>query len=266
MTTRRPAIVGNWKMNLGGRQGVEQARHLIGEVTSAGPDDPQLVVLAPFTALHVLHELTGATPSALEYGAQDISSHDEGAFTGEVSGSMLTEFGVRYALAGHSERRARHGEQGESINAKVHAALRHGITPIVCVGEELAVRRAGNHVSHTLIQVDEALAGVTASDVASLLIAYEPVWAIGTGEVATPEDAQEVCAAIRSRIAELYDAGTAAQVRILYGGSVKPSTSAAIVGQPDVDGALVGGASLDPEQLVAIWRAARTNPTLNPVS
>jgi triosephosphate isomerase len=176
---------------------------------------------------------------------------------------MLTEFGAHYALAGHSERRARHGEAGESVNAKVRAALRNHITPILCVGEELDVRRAGRHVEHTVTQVDEALAGIPAADVAGLLVAYEPVWAIGTGEVATPDDAQEVCAAIRAKIAELYDTDTADQVRILYGGSVKPSTSADIVGQPDVDGALVGGASLDPEQLVAIWRAASGTPSPN---
>ena len=264
MSTRRPVIAGNWKMNLGGRQGLEQVRQLITEVGSASAEDPQLIVLPPFTALHVLHELTEATPSPLEYGAQDISTHDDGAYTGEISGPMLTEFGVSYVLAGHSERRAHHGENGESINAKTHTALRHGITPIVCVGEELEVRRAGRQVEHTLTQVTEALACVEAADVAGLLIAYEPVWAIGTGEVATPEDAQEVCGAIRSRIIELYDAETAEQVRILYGGSVKPATSAAIVGQTDVDGALVGGASLDPDQLLAIWRAARSTP--NPVS
>jgi triosephosphate isomerase len=260
MTTRRPVIAGNWKMNLGGRQGVEQLRQLITEVANSGPADPQLIVLPPFTALHVLHESTDADAGAgaLEYGAQDISTHDDGAYTGEISGPMLTEFGARYALAGHSERRVRHGEAGESVNAKVHAAIRNHITPIVCVGEELDVRRAGRHVDHTVSQVEEALGDVAATDVAGLLIAYEPVWAIGTGEVATPTDAQEVCAAIRGKIADLYDTDTAEQARILYGGSVKPSTSADIVAQRDVDGALVGGASLDPDQLLAIWRAATT--------
>jgi triosephosphate isomerase (TIM) len=209
-----------------------------------------------------VQQLTEAQPSILEYGAQDISTDDEGACTGEISGQMLTEFGARYALAGHSERRARHGETGESINAKVHAALRNGMTPILCVGEELHVRREGRHVSHTLGQLEAALRGVSAHDAARLLIAYEPVWAIGTGEVATPADAEEVCAAIRGHMADLFDAGTASQVRVLYGGSVKPAASAAILGQLDIDGALVGGASLDPAQLVAIWRAAKTRPTV----
>jgi triosephosphate isomerase (TIM) len=264
MTSRRPIIVGNWKMNLGGRRGQDLARTLIAAI-EADPTPIELAILAPFTALPFLQDLIRASSSALHYGAQDISSEEDGAFTGEISGSMLADIGACYVLAGHSERRARHHEHGASVNAKVAAALRHGLIPIVCVGEELDVRRAGSQVDHTLAQINEAIVGIPGGAVATMLIAYEPVWAIGTGEVATPDDAQEVCSAIRSRISELYSPEIAAEVRILYGGSVKPSTSASIVGQPDIDGALVGSASLDPEQLLAIWRAAGST-YINPAS
>lgn len=257
MTTRRPIIVGNWKMNLGDRQGLDQARRLIAEIGTVPDDVPQLAILPPFTALPYLRDLTAATPSSLEYGAQDISTHDEGAYTGEISGSMLIELGCRYALAGHSERRERQSESNKAINAKIAAALRHGLIPILCVGEELDVREQGLQVEHTIDQIDQALTEVVPSDVASLLIAYEPIWAIGTGHVATPDDAQEVCAAIRSRLAERYGRAVADQTRILYGGSVKSATSANILTQADIDGALVGGASLDPAELAAIWRSAR---------
>ena len=150
MDTRRPVIAGNWKMNLGGRQGATQIQQLLAALDAADPDAPQLIVLAPFTALHVFHELTETSTAPLRYGAQDISANDSGAYTGEISGPMLTEFGVSHVLAGHSERRARQHETSELINAKLQAALRHGITPILCVGEELHTRRAGNHVKHTL--------------------------------------------------------------------------------------------------------------------
>lgn len=256
MTTRRPIIVGNWKMNLGGRQGLHQARRLISETRSVEPDAPQLVILPPFTALPYVKDLVESTGSGLEYGAQDISTHDEGAFTGEISGSMLVELGCTYALAGHSERRDRQSETNQAVNSKITAALRHQLRPILCVGEELDVRREGRQVSYTLDQVDEALTGVQSSDVADLLLAYEPVWAIGTGHVATPDDAQEVCGAIRAWLADRYEDRVAEQVRILYGGSVKSATSADIMAQPDIDGALVGGASLDPDELIAIWRSA----------
>jgi triosephosphate isomerase (TIM) len=259
-TSRRPIIVGNWKMNLGGRQGLDQARHLLSQVDASLPDHPQLVILPPFTALPMLQDLVSSSNKGVEYGAQDLSPHDDGAFTGDISGAMLVELGCRYVLAGHSERRDHHTENDWAVNAKITAALRHGLTPILCVGEGLEVRREVRQVNHTLAQVDDALTGVGPDDIADMLIAYEPVWAIGTGHVATPEDAQEVCAAIRGRIAEQYGPSVAERIRILYGGSVKSSTSAAIIEQPDIDGALVGGASLDPEELAAIWRSAQ-HPT-----
>jgi triosephosphate isomerase (TIM) len=157
-------------------------------------------------------------------------------------------------VVGHSERRQYHAETDETVNAKAHRALAAGMTPIVCVGEGLDVRKAGEQVPHTLAQVDGSLAGFTAEQVAGLVVAYEPVWAIGTGEVATPEDAQEVCAAIRTALAELYSGDLADRIRILYGGSVKSGNVAAIMAQDDVDGALVGGASIDPAEFAAICR------------
>lgn len=190
----------------------------------------------------------------IKYGAQDLSEHDSGAYTGEISGAMLAKLKCAYVVIGHSERRQYHGEDEPVVNAKVKAAHRHGLTPILCVGEGLDVRKAGRQVAHTLAQLDGALKDVPAAEAATTVIAYEPVWAIGTGEVATPEDAQEVCGAIRGRLAELYDQALADGVRIQYGGSVKSGNVAAIMAQPDVDGALVGGAALDAEEFVKIVR------------
>ena len=173
---------------------------------------------------------------------------------------MLAKLGCSYAVVGHSERRQYHGETDEVVNAKAKAAIRNGIIPIVCVGEHLEIRQGGNAVSHVLEQLAGSLAGLTAEQVASLVIAYEPVWAIGTGEVATPEDAQEVCGAIRGQVAEVWGKQPAAEVRVLYGGSVKSSNVVGIMAHPDVDGALVGGASIDPDDFVGIIRY-RLHPT-----
>jgi len=188
------------------------------------------------------------------YGSQDISAHDSGAYTGEVSGPMLAKLGCTYAVVGHSERRAYHHESDEVVNSKVVAAFRNDLVPIMCIGEEKEIREAGTHVGHTLSQLDGGLAGIPAEQAERLVIAYEPVWAIGTGLTATPEDAQEMCGAIRGRLSELYSAEVADKVRIQYGGSVKGSNAAAIMAGPDVDGALIGGASLDAEDFVRIVR------------
>jgi triosephosphate isomerase len=188
------------------------------------------------------------------YGAQDVSAHDEGAYTGEVSAGMLAKLGCRYALVGHSERRQYHGEDDGVVNAKAKAALRAGVTPLVCVGEPLRVRQENGHLAYVLGQLDGALAGIPAGQVAALVIAYEPVWAIGTGEVATPQDCQQVCHAIRERISAVHGSGVASDARILYGGSVKAGNVAAIMSQPDIDGALVGGASLDAGEFARICR------------
>jgi triosephosphate isomerase len=253
---RRPIIVGNWKMNLGGRQGLSAARRLVSAVDARSADRPQLVVLPPFTALPYFQELISSGTAGFAYGAQDISMHEDGAYTGEISGTMLVELGCRYALAGHSERRVQHSESDWDINGKIKAALRHNLVPILCVGEGLQVRREGRQVGHVITQLDDALRDVPAGDVATTVIAYEPIWAIGTGQVASPQDAQEVCAAIRSRLADRHGAAVGERVRILYGGSVNASTSAAIIAQPDIDGALVGRASLDADELAAIWQSA----------
>jgi len=213
-----------------------------------------VAVLPPFTDIRSVQTLIDADKLDLRYGAQDLSTQDKGAFTGEISGSMLAKLGCTYVAVGHSERREYHAETDEVVNAKVRAAYRHGLTPILCVGEVLEIRKAGTHIEHTLAQLDGALAGLPADKARTIVVAYEPVWAIGTGEVATPEDAQEVCAAIRTRLAELYSGDLADGVRVLYGGSVKASNVAAIMAKADVDGALVGGASLDPDEFVAICR------------
>jgi len=218
----------------------------------------EVVVLPPFTSIRSVQTLVDGDDVPLRYGAQDLSPQDSGAYTGDVSGSMLAKLGCSYVVVGHSERREHHGESDALVNAKLVAAFRNGITPILCVGEPLEVREAGGHLGHCSGQLDGALAGLPADDVSAIVIAYEPVWAIGTGKVATPADAQEVCALIRSRLTELYASELADQVRLLYGGSVKASNAPEILGQPDIDGALVGGASLDPVEFTAICVAATT--------
>jgi triosephosphate isomerase len=252
--TQLPLMAGNWKMHENHFEAMALVQKLAFTLTGKDFDAVEVAVLPPFTALRSVQTLIDGDKMRISYGAQDLSQYDSGAYTGEVSGPMLAKLGCDYVLAGHSERRQYHGETDELVNAKVQAALRSELTPILCVGESLEVRQAGQHVEYILGQLDGSLKGVPAAAVAGLVIAYEPVWAIGTGEVATPKDAQEAASAIRSRISEVHDADTAASVRILYGGSVKPGNIAPIMAQPDVDGALVGGASLDAGQFAQICR------------
>ncbi len=253
---RTPLMAGNWKMNLDHLQ----ATHLVQKLDWSLRDGKhdfgavEVAVLPPFTDLRSVQTLIEGDRLELRHGAQDLSVHDSGAYTGEVSGAFLAKLGCTYVLAGHSERREYHGESDAEVNAKVLAAYRHGLTPILCVGEPLEVRQAGEQVSHVLAQLDAGLAGVGTDQARSVVVAYEPVWAIGTGEVATPEDAQEVCAAIRTRLAELYSGDLADGVRVLYGGSVKAGNIAAIMAQEDVDGALVGGASVVADEFASICR------------
>ncbi len=257
MADRRvPLMAGNWKMNLDHQQATHLVQKLAWTLSDAKHDYQavEVVVLPPFTDLRTVQSLVEGDRLSLRYGAQDLSAHDSGAYTGEVSGAFLAKLGCGYVVVGHSERREYHAEDDATVNAKVKAAYRHQLTPILCIGEGLEVRRAGRHVEHTLAQLDGGLEGVPAEQAASVVVAYEPVWAIGTGEVATPEDAQEVCAAIRARLVELYDGDLAAGVRVLYGGSVKSGNVAGIMTKPDVDGALVGGASTDPVEFAAIAR------------
>jgi triosephosphate isomerase len=186
------------------------------------------------------------------YGAQDVSPDSSGAFTGDISGSMLAKLGCTFVIIGHSERRAIHHEDDALVNRKIRAALTNELTPIFCVGEELVIREAGTHVSHVVRQIRAGLEGFHKPDLKKIVIAYEPVWAIGTGKTATPEDAEEVCAAIREEIESIGSSEIAANMRILYGGSVKSSNIAEIMKKENVDGALIGGASLDPEELAKI--------------
>ena len=251
---RLPLMAGNWKMNLNHLEAIAVVQKLAFALNEADLEACEVAVLPPFTDIRSVQTLIDADKLDLRYGAQDLSTQDKGAFTGEISGAMLAKLGCTYVAVGHSERREYHAETDEIVNAKVQAAYRHGLTPILCVGEVLEIRKAGTHIEHTLAQLDGALAGLPADKARTIVVAYEPVWAIGTGEVATPEDAQEVCAAIRTRLAELYSGDLADGVRVLYGGSVKASNVAAIMAKPDVDGALVGGASLDLEDFVRIVR------------
>jgi triosephosphate isomerase len=255
-TARIPLMAGNWKMN----QDHVQAAHLVQKLDWTLKDAKhdfsavEVAVLAPFTDLRTVQTLVEGDHLEIRYGAQDLSTHEAGAYTGEISGQMLAKLGCTYVVVGHSERREYHGEDDAEVRAKVHQAVKHGLTPLLCVGEGLPTREAGEQVEFTVAQVSGALEGVTPAQAADLVVAYEPLWAIGTGHVATPDDAQEVCAAIRGRLAELYSAELAARTRVLYGGSVKAANIASIMVQPDVDGALVGGASIDPDEFASICR------------
>ena len=251
---RRPLVAGNWKMHNNHLEAISLTQKLAFTLTSKDYAATDVAVLPPFTALRSVQTLVEADKVPIGYGAQDISPHDAGAYTGEVSGRMLAKLGCRYALAGHSERRRYHCEDDAVVNAKVRAALRAGLAPILCIGETLEIREAGDHVPHTLGQLDGALDEIGGDQVAAMIVAYEPVWAIGTGQVATPDDAQQMCGAVRGRLSAVHGHAAAASVRILYGGSVKADNMAAIMAQPDIDGALVGGASLDAGEFVRICR------------
>ncbi|MFD2351581.1 triose-phosphate isomerase [Nonomuraea ferruginea] len=241
-------------MNLNHLEAIALVQKMAFALNDKDFDRAEVAVLPPFTDLRSVQTLVDGDKLRIVYGAQDLSPHDAGAYTGEISGVMLAKLGCTFVTVGHSERRQYHREDDDLVNAKVLAALRHSLTPILCVGEGLEVRQAGGHIAHSLGQLDGALRKVPAEQAKSIVVAYEPVWAIGTGEVATPDDAQEVCGALRQRLAELYDPEVASAVRILYGGSVKSANIAGIMAQPDVDGALVGGASIDAGEFVKICR------------
>ena len=254
--TRVPLMAGNWKMNLNHQEAVVLVQKLAWTLSDKKHDyrRVEVVVVPPFTDLRGVQTLVDGDRLEIRYGAQDVSTHDSGAYTGEIAASMLAKLGCSYVVVGHSERREYHAETDEVVNAKARKVIEAEMTPIVCVGEGLDVRKEGRQVEYTLAQVDGSLAGLTEKQVADLVIAYEPVWAIGTGEVATPDDAQEVCAAIRARVAEAWSEDAAASVRILYGGSVKAANVAGIMEKTDVDGCLVGGASLDADEFGGICR------------
>ena len=253
---RTPLMAGNWKMNGDHREAVHLVQKLAWTLSDKNHDfgAVEVVVLPPFTDIRSVQTLIDGDRLELKFGAQDLSPHDAGAYTGDISGAFLAKLGCTYVTVGHSERREYHHEGDDVVNAKVQAAFRHGLTPIFCCGEGLEIRQAGTHVEHVLAQVEAGLAGVPVEQARTVVVAYEPIWAIGTGEVATPEDAQEVCAAIRTKLAELYSGDVADGIRVLYGGSVKSGNVAAIMAKEDVDGALVGGASIDPAEFAAICR------------
>ena len=252
---RRKIVAGNWKLH-----GTRAFATALVEGVAAGAPVPgvELVVLPPLPYLGDLIEDFEGT--ALVFGAQDVSCNEQGAYTGEVSGTQLSKLGVSYVAVGHSERRQYHGETDAIVAAKTKAAFEHGIVPIVCVGEGLDIRKAGEHVSYTLAQVDGALEGLPAEQAKDVVIAYEPVWAIGTGRHATPAQAGEAHAHIRARLRQWFGAPAADQCHVLYGGSVKPDNIADLIAQPDVDGALVGGASLDVQAFHDIIVRSRPRP------
>ena len=247
---RTPIIAGNWKLN----KTISEAVALTTTLKALVADDTGvgIIVAPPFTALVAVNDVVAN--SNIHLAAQDVYSEDSGAFTGEVSAPMLKDIGCTYVIIGHSERRQYFGETNDSVNQKVKAALAHDLKPIICVGELLEEREAGQTEAVIESHVTGGVAGLSAADLLSCVIAYEPVWAIGTGKTATPDQAQEVHNFIRGLLIEAYSMEVASQICIQYGGSVKPENAAELIGQPDVDGALVGGASLDAESFAQIVR------------
>ena len=258
--SRKPLIAGNWKMNLNHFEAIALVQKIAFALPDKYFDRVDVTVIPPFTDLRSVQTLVDGDKLRLTYGAQDLSPHDAGAYTGDISGAFLAKLGCTFAVVGHSERRTYHHEDDATVAAKAAAAFRHGLIPIVCIGEHLEVREAGNHVEHNVAQLRGSLAGLTQEQLADVVIAYEPVWAIGTGRVASAADAQEVCGAIRAELADVASPQIAEGVRVLYGGSVNAKNVGEIVGQPDVDGALVGGASLEGEQFATLSAIAAGGP------
>ncbi len=250
---RKKIIAANWKMNMTSAEAASFMEDLKLELKKF--DGAEIVIIPPFTALPRLSEIISGT-SSVTLGAQNMWHETSGAFTGEVSAAMLREFFTRYVVLGHSERRTIFGETDELVNKKVKAAHAASLRPILCVGETLAERDANRHHEVLAKQLKGSLAGLDADQMLDTVIAYEPVWAIGTGRTATPEQAQEAHAFVRQTLGEMFDPATAAKVRIQYGGSVKPDNAKELLHQPDIDGALVGGASLDPRSFAKIVKAA----------
>ncbi|MEX3652980.1 MULTISPECIES: triose-phosphate isomerase [Mycolicibacterium] len=257
---RKPLIAGNWKMNLNHFEAIALVQKIAFALPDKYFDKVDVTVIPPFTDLRSVQTLVDGDKLRLTYGAQDVSKHDSGAYTGEISGAFLAKLGCSFVVVGHSERRTYHGETDELVAAKAAAAFKHGITPIICIGEQLEVREAGNHVEYNVNSLRGSLAGLSKEQIGQAVIAYEPVWAIGTGRVASAADAQEVCKAIRDELGNLSTPQLASGVRVLYGGSVNAKNVGEIVAQGDVDGALVGGASLDGEQFATLSAIAAGGP------
>ena len=251
---RTPLIAGNWKMNLDHLQAVAFVQKLHWTLKEAKHENGsvEVAVFPPFTDLRTVQTLLDADKIDFALGGQDLSALDSGAYTGEISGQFLAKLDAKYVIIGHSERRQFHHETDEVVAAKVKAALRHGLVPVICVGETLEQREQSGPTAVSVAQLQTALEGVPSD--AEIVVAYEPVWAIGTGQVASPEQAQEVCAAVRAVVAAQLGDDAAARTRVLYGGSVKAANVASFLREPDVDGALVGGASLVVDEFAAIIR------------
>lgn len=258
--TRKPLVAGNWKMNLNHLEAIALVQKIAFSLPEKYYSKVDVAVIPPFTDIRSVQTLVDGDKLSLTYGAQDVSQHASGAYTGEVSASMLAKLGCTYAVIGHSERREHHDETDEVVNKKVRGALKNELTPILCVGEPLEVREAGEHIGHTTSQLIDGLKGLKSEQLADIVVAYEPVWAIGTGRVATPADAEEVCAALRNALTEKYGADLAAGVRVLYGGSVKSGNIAELIACENVDGALVGGASLDGDEFTKLCAMAAGGP------
>ncbi len=250
--SRKPLIAGNWKMNLNHFEAIALVQKIAFSLPDKYYDKVDVTVIPPFTDLRSVQTLVDGDKLRLTYGGQDLSQHDSGAYTGDISGAFLAKLGCSFVVVGHSERRTYHNEDDALVAAKAAAALKHDLTPIVCIGEHLDVREAGNHVAHNVEQLRGSLSGLSAEQISKVVIAYEPVWAIGTGRVAGAADAQEVCAAIRSELGSLASPQIADAVRVLYGGSVNAKNIGELIAQADVDGGLVGGASLDGEQFATL--------------
>jgi triosephosphate isomerase len=258
---RKTFVAGNWKMNLNHLEAIALVQKIAFSLPEKYYAKVDVAVLPPFTDIRSIQTLVDGDKLLLTYGAQDLSPYDSGAYTGDVSGPMLAKLGCRFVTVGHSERRQYHGEDDELVNKKVRAAIKNGIGPILCVGESLEVREAGEHVGHGCAQLIAGLKGLKAEQVKEqVVVAYEPIWAIGTGRVATAADAEEVCKALRETLADKYGAEVADAVRVLYGGSVKSGNIAELVACDNIDGALVGGASLQAEEFTKLCALAAGGP------
>lgn len=254
MTERKDLICGNWKMNRNHLDSIQMIQKLHYRLEVDDYKRVEVVVAPPFTSLRSAQTVIEADHMEIKLGAQDLFWKDEGAFTGEVAGPMLSKLSVSYVIVGHSERREHFGETDETVNLKLKAAVRNELSPILCVGETLDQREAGQATDVVVSQLRGALAGLDTETVASMAVAYEPIWAIGTGRTATPDDAGEMCEAIRTEVGELSGSDAYEGVHVLYGGSVNPGNIKMLMAKRHIDGALVGGASLDPDTFASVVR------------
>lgn len=256
---RTPLIAGNWKMNLDHLEAIKNIQKLTFALPKEYYEKVDIAVLAPFTDLRSIQTVVNGEKMKISYGAQNVAPQEKGAYTGDISAPMLAKLGCEWVIVGHSERRQYHHETSDLVSQKAQIAHKNRIKPIVCVGESLDIRESGSYLDYIVDQARNSLEGLNTQQLRDTVLAYEPVWAIGTGKAASPNDAQEVCKALRELVTRLSDEDTAASMRILYGGSVRTDSIAEIVAQPDVDGGLVGGASLDGEEFAKLAAASVAN-------